>query len=64
MSSVESGIDDLLHFPLGFSFYNFWWGLFVVWSVCVGFPVSRQEVYVEDRVDTHRRRERQPVRDW
>ena len=54
MSSVESGIDDLFHFPFGFSFHDFRWGLFVIGSMRFRFLVLRQEIYVKDRVDVHR----------
>ena len=53
MSSVESGIDNFLYFPFGFSVYDFRWGSFIVGSVRLGISVLRQEVYVKDRVNFH-----------
>ena len=53
VATVESRIDNLLHFPFGFAIDNVWWWLFVVWSVGFCFAVSSQKVYMENGVDLH-----------
>ena len=51
--SMEVRLDNLLHFPLGFAIDNVRWGSLVIGTVGFSFPVTSQEVDMEDWVNLH-----------
>ena len=61
VATMESGVDNLLHFPFGFAIDDVRWWSFVVWPVSFCLAVSGQQVYMKNRVDLHWWRERQAV---
>jgi hypothetical protein len=62
-SSEESRLNDSLDFPFGFTIDNVWCGAFVIRTVCLGFTISGQEIYMKDGVDLHGGGKREAVGD-
>ena len=50
---MEARLDNLLYFPFWFSINDVRWGSFVIRTMGLGFPITSQEVDMENRMDLH-----------